>query len=81
MAHTLIYRHLRPFAHAEPFPLKKKKKKVFKFHITLHILSAITDSFRVETEQEIQKKRNKDLGLEGFKGQSSSLSFLMCKSI
>lgn len=37
----------------------KKKQNIFKFHITLHILSVITDSFRVETEQEVQKKRTK----------------------
>lgn len=37
MAHTLIYCHLRPFAHTQPFPLKKIKKtqtkNVFKFHL------------------------------------------------
>ena len=27
MAHTLIYCHVRPFAHTEPFPHKKKKYK------------------------------------------------------
>lgn len=73
MAHTLIYCHVRPFAHTEPFPHKKnintKQKESFQvspFH-TLHILSVFADLFRVEMEQEIQK-RNKDWGLEGFKG-------------
>lgn len=56
----------------------KKCFQVSSFHPP-HFLSVITDLFRVEKEQEIQK--NKDWGLEGVKGYSSSLSFLMCKSI
>lgn len=73
MAHTLIYCHVRPFAHTEPFPHKKnintKQKENFQVSPfrTLHILSVFADLFRVEMEQEIQK-RNKDWGLEGFKG-------------
>lgn len=60
MAHMLIYYYLRPFAQEEPFPLQKKREhkaksfQVSPFH-TPHILSVVTDLFRVEKEREIQK--------------------------
>lgn len=66
MAHTDLSQTL---SQREPFPLRKNKTKqkcfqVSPFH-TPHILSAVTDLFRVEQKQEIQK-RTKDSGLEGF---------------
>lgn len=74
MAHTLIYCHVRPFAHTEPFPHKKKNtntKKRESFQVspfrTLHILSVFADLFRVEMEQEIQKKEQR-LGFGGLQG-------------
>lgn len=68
MAHTLIYRHLRPFAHAEPFPLKKKKKKSFQVsHYPSHF---ICDHRLVQGWNGTRntKETEQRLGFGGFQG-------------
>lgn len=68
MAHTLIYRHLRPFAHTEPFPLKKKKKKSFQVsHYPSHF---ICDHRLVQGWNGTRntKETEQRLGFGGFQG-------------
>lgn len=71
LIYTYVYMSLRIYV------CTRVKKKVFKFQTTLHIWSAITDSLRVETEQE-KPKGSKIWRAPGVKFK---FDFLVCKSI
>lgn len=61
MAHTLlIYCHIRPFAHAEPFPLKTKTKENFFFFSSVAPFRPFTFGLCSQTCSG-QKKEQKNL--------------------